>query len=215
MGREVKPVIRTSDDKPADIVLASGSEVRRRLLAAAGVHFEVVPSQVDEDAIRMALGDAKDEMLPDDLAELLARAKLEDVIGRAGKRWVIAADQVLYFDGRFYDKPKDNDEARAHLLAFRGRSHSLHCALVLAEEREVVWSYTESVDVTMRDYSPAFVGRYLAEVGGRALNSVGCYELEGIGAQLIEKISGNYHTVLGLPLLPLLATLRERSALDT
>ena len=203
------------DDQPVSIVLASGSEVRRRLLEAAGVRFDVSPSLVDEDAVRSALGPAKDEMVPDDLAELLARAKLDDVLGRVSKRWIIAADQVLYFDGRFYDKPTDNDEARAHLLAFRGRTHSLHSALVLAEDGEVIWTYTESVDVTMRDYSPGFVGRYLAEVGDRALKSVGCYELEGVGAQLIEKIAGNYHTVLGLPLLPLLAELRQRGALDT
>lgn len=201
-------------DGPTEIVLASGSEVRRRLLAAAGVHFDVLPANVDEEAIRAALGSAKDEMMPDDLAELLARAKLEDVVGRANKRWVIAADQVLYFDGRYYDKPKDNDEARAHLLAFRGRTHALNSALVLAENRDVIWTYTASVEVTMRDYSPVFVGRYLAKVGKRALQSVGCYELDGAGAQLIEKINGDYHTVLGLPLLPLLAELRERGALD-
>ncbi len=198
-----------------DIVLASGSEVRRRLLSAAGVSFEVVRSQVDEDAVRIALGSAKDEMLPEDLAELLARAKLEDVLGRVQQRWVIAADQVLYFDGRFYDKPKDDDEARAHLLAFRGRTHSLHCAVVLAEDGDVVWSYTASVDVTMRDYSPAFVGRYLAAVGSQARQSVGCYQLEGLGIQLIEKVAGDYHTVLGLPMLPVLAQLRERGALET
>ncbi|MEM7751758.1 MAG: Maf family nucleotide pyrophosphatase [Pseudomonadota bacterium] len=197
-----------------NIVLASGSEVRQRLLTEAGVSFEVVPSQVDEDAVRMALGPAKDEMLPEDLAELLARAKLEDVLGRVQHRWVIAADQVLYFDGRFYDKPKDDDEARAHLLAFRGRTHSLHSAIVLAEHGDVVWSYTASVDVTMRDYSPAFVGRYLAQVGDRALKSVGCYQLEGVGIQLIEKFVGDYHTVLGLPLLPVLAQLRELGALE-
>ena len=201
-------------DQQVDIVLASGSEVRRRLLKAAGVRFEVCPSQVDEDAIRTALGPAKNEMLPDDLAELLARAKLDDVIGRVGKRWIIAADQVLYFDGRFYDKPTDDDEARAHLLAFRGRTHSLHSAIILSEDGEVVWSYTATVDVTMRDYSPGFVGRYLAEVGDRALKSVGCYELEGVGIQLIEKINGDYHTVLGLPIFPLLAEMRERGALD-
>lgn len=205
----------SSEEAAADIVLASGSEVRRRLLAAAGVRFDVVPSDVDEDAIRAALGSAKDEMLPDDLAELLARAKLEYVLGRVSKRWVLAADQVLYFDGRFYDKPKDDDEARAHLLAFRGRTHTLHSALVLAEDKEVVWAYTASVDVTMRDYSPAFVGRYLAQVGKRAHQSVGCYELEGVGIQLIEKVDGDYHTVLGLPLLPLLAELRSRGAVDT
>ena len=202
-------------EEEVNIVLASGSQVRRRLLEAAGVAFEVSPSTVDEDAIRSALGPAKDEMVPDDLAELLARAKLDDVLGRVNKRWVLAADQVLYFDGRFYDKPIDNDQARAHLLAFRGRTHSLHSALVLSEDGEVAWTYTESVDVTMRDYSPTFVGRYLAQVGERALQSVGCYELESVGAQLIEKIDGNYHTVLGLPLLPLLAELRARGALDT
>ena len=207
--------LEIGSDAPAELVLASGSEVRKRLLTAAGVNFEVIRSNVDEDAVRAALGSAKDEMVPDDLAELLARAKLEDVLSRTSKRFVLAADQVLYFDGRYYDKPKDNDEARAHLLAFRGRTHSLHTALVLAEDGDVVWTLSATVDVTMRDYSPAFVGRYLAYVGDRALQSVGCYELEGIGAQLIEKIAGDYHAVLGLPVLPLLVELRNRGVLES
>ena len=212
---EILPVsLEIGSDVPAELVLASGSEVRKRLLAAAGVDFDVLPSNVDEDAVREALRSAKDEMVPEDLAELLARAKLEDVLSRTSKRMVLAADQVLFFDGRYYDKPKDNNEASAHLLAFRGRTHSLHTALVLAENGEVVWTYNAAVDVTMRDYSPAFVGRYLAHVGSRALQSVGCYELEGVGAQLIEKIAGDYHAVLGLPVLPLLAELRNRGIVE-
>ena len=197
------------------IVLASASPVRRRLLEAAGLNFEVLPSRIDEEAVRSALLGDGDNIDPGDLAEVLARTKADDVIARTDARHVVGADQILAFDGEIFSKPADADEARAHLLALRGQTHVLHSAVVIAEDGDIVWAHVDSVRVTLRQFSPAFVGRYLADVGDDALASVGCYQLEGLGIQLIEKIEGDYHTVLGLPLLALLNELRARGVLQS
>lgn len=193
------------------VALASASAVRRRLLEAAGLKFDVLASSVDEDAVRDALVDVD----PMDIAEVLARAKAEDVARRLNAAVVIGADQVLALGDDVLTKPADMTEARAQLLALKGRRHQLHSAVVIAQENEITWVQVDTVDVTMRDYSPAFVGRYLSAVGAEALTSVGCYQLEGPGAQLIEKISGDYFSVLGLPLMPLLAELRRLQVLDS
>jgi septum formation protein len=196
------------------IVLASASPVRRRLLEEAGLAVEVVPARVDEASIREVLTADDNAMDPDDVAEVLARAKADDVVGRVEARYVIAADQVLFFDGQIFEKAADEAMARANLLALSGRTHTLHSAVVLAEDGEVVWAHVDTARITFRNLSPAFVGRYMARAGSGVVSSVGCYELEGIGVQLIEDIAGDYFTVLGLPLLPLLGALRERSAIE-
>ncbi|MGI9478086.1 MAG: Maf family nucleotide pyrophosphatase [Hyphomicrobiaceae bacterium] len=193
------------------IVLASSSAARRRLLEAAGLAFEVLASSVDEDSVRAALVDVD----PVDVAEVLARAKTEDVAGRVDARVVIGADQVLALGEDILTKPQDMAEARAQLLALKGRRHQLHSAVAIAHDDEIAWVHVDTVEVTMRDYSPAFVGRYLSAAGDAALASVGCYQLEGPGVQLIEKISGDYFTVLGLPMMPLLAELRRMQVLDS
>lgn len=195
------------------LVLASGSEVRRRLLENAGLNIEVVRANVDEASIRDALLANDNDIDPADVAEVLARTKADDVVGRAGARYVIAADQVLAFDGRIYEKPADQDDARAQLLALAGHAHTLHSAVVLAEDREVVWAHVDSVRVHMRAFSAAFVGKYMADVGDAVLNSVGCYQLEGSGVQLIDRIEGDYFSVLGLPMFALLRELRDRKVL--
>ncbi len=198
----------------APIVLATASPVRQRLLAASGIKAEAVPARVDESAVRQALLADGDGIEPGDLAEVLARAKVDDVAGRTGTRHVIGADQVLFFDGQVFEKPDDFDAARANLLSLSGCTHALHSAVVLAEAGEVVWAHVERADVTLRELSPAFVGRYLARAGTSVLGSVGCYELEGLGAQLVARIDGDYFTVLGLPLLALLAELRRQGLIE-
>lgn len=189
----------------AKIILASGSAARRAMLENAGVHFEVETSSVDEDIIRAALEDVD----PIDVAEVLARAKAEDVARKSVGDVVIGADQILELDGEILTKPDDMDAARAQLLALKGRRHQLHSAVAIVYEDAVSWVHVDTVDVTMRDYSPVFVGRYLSAVGDRALASVGCYQLEGPGVQLIDSINGDYFTVLGMPLLPVLKELRR------
>ena len=195
----------------ARVALASASTVRRRLLESAGLKFDVLTSNVDEDVVRATLVDVD----PVDVAEVLARAKADDVARRINADVVIGADQVLALGEDVLTKPADMAEARAQLLALKGRRHQLHSAVVIAQDSEITWVHVETVDVTMRDYSPAFVGRYLAAAGVDALASVGCYQLEGPGVQLIDTFSGDYFSVLGLPLMPLLAELRRLQVLDS
>ena len=192
------------------LVLASASPTRQRLLRAAGVHFKVITSCVDEVVIRETLVADGHEVDPIDLAEVLARAKAEDVSARHPGCPVIGADQVLSCGGGLFSKPSTVDAARETLLALRGRTHQLHSAVAIAEDGETEWVFADTADLTMRRFSMAFLGRYLAAVGGGVLGSVGAYQLEGPGIQLFERIEGDFFTILGLPMLPLLAELRAR-----
>lgn len=197
------------------IVLASGSAARQSLLANAGVTFDVVPSRIDEGVAREALYSGGDAPDPSDVAEVLARAKATDVSAREAGAIVIGGDQVLSLDERVFQKPADMDEARGQLLELRGRTHALHTAVVIAEDGEVTWAHVDVANITMRSFSAAFVGQYLAMAGPDILQSVGCYHLEGLGVQLMEDVSGDFFTVLGLPMLPLLAELRARGVVGS
>jgi nucleoside triphosphate pyrophosphatase len=192
---------------PPHVVLASASRARRELLAAAGVPFTVEPTDVDEPAIRKGLdgGTASTQ-----IAEILACAKAQDVSRRHVDSLVIGADQVLAFGDEILTKPGDMNGARATLTKLRGNTHELHAAVALAEKGEVVWTHTATARLTMRAFSDAFLEDYLTRAGDRIGQSVGAYELEGLGVQLFERIEGDYFTILGLPLLPLLAELRAR-----
>ena len=196
----------------ATFVLGSGSAGRRMLLENAGLSFDIMPARVDEAAIR-------DDFLrahgSDDLpllAEELAAAKALEVSHRTEKP-VLGGDQILVLDGEVFSKPHDMEQARAHLRRLRGRTHHLVSALAVAEKGEVVWRYRDSAAMTMRVFSDAFLERYLEEMGERALSSVGCYQVEGPGIQLFERIEGDYFTIVGLPLLPFLHWLRGRGLL--
>lgn len=197
------------------IVLASGSAARQSLLANAGVAFDVVPSQIDEEVVRDALYSGGDTPDPSDVAEVLSRAKATDVSARESGALVIGGDQVLSLDGQVYQKPADMDEARGQLLELRGKTHALYTAVVIAQDGEVTWAHVDVANITMRSFSAAFVGQYLAKAGPDILQSVGCYHLEGLGVQLMEEVAGDFFTVLGLPMLPLLAELRARGAVGS
>lgn len=194
------------------LILASASKSRAQLLKNAGLDFEIMPADVDEDAIRQALESDKgqDKLESADIAEILARAKAQDVSARAGDALVIGADQILALNDEIFTKPADLEAARAHLLKLKGQTHQLYSAIVVAQNNEVIWHHVARADMTMRDYSPEFVGQYLAQVGEQVCSSVGAYQLEGPGIQLFEKIEGSYFTILGLPLLPLLGFLRSQ-----
>jgi septum formation protein len=193
------------------VVLASKSAVRARLLAAAGVDFEAVDSGVDEAQAKVDLVGRT----PDAVAMALAEAKaLRASFARPGAL-VIGADQTLDFEGRLFDKAASLDEARARLVMLRGRSHRLHAGVVVARDGQFVWRKCASSTLTMRDFTDVWLDAYLARNPDPALSSVGCYELEGEGAQLFDRIIGDYFAILGLPLLGLLGCLRKEGALAT
>lgn len=194
------------------LVLASASAARRRMLEAAGLTFDVDPPRVDEEAAKASL--RAEGLAPRAQADALAELKALSVSGRRAG-FVIGADQMLAIEGETLDKPKSRDEARAHLQRLRGRRHELVTAAVVACEGAVIWRHVDVPRLNMRAFSDPFLEAYLERAGDAALASVGAYQLEGLGAQLFDRVEGDYFSVLGLPLLPLLAFLRERGILRT
>lgn len=193
------------------LVLASGSAIRAQILRDAGVAFEADPAHVDEDEVKRAMRAAGAS--PREQADALAELKALHV-SRRRPGFVLGADQMLAIEGETLDKPKDRAEARAHLQRLRGRTHQLICAAVAAVEGAPVWRCIETPTLRMRNFSDAFLEAYLDRIGEAATKSVGAYQLEGLGAQLFERVDGDYFSVLGLPLLPLLAFLREHGVVQ-
>jgi septum formation protein len=190
---------------PQPLVLASKSDVRGKILAAAGLRFEIRPAQIDERAVEAQAGplDAAGA------AGLLARRKAESVAAAQAGRLVLGADQTLARGSKRFSKPANRAEAAEQLRELRGRPHELNSALALVRDGEVLFEHVDRARLTMRNFSDAFLNDYLDMAGGAALASVGGYQLEGVGVHLFEQVDGDYFTILGLPLLPLLAFLRE------
>lgn len=195
------------------LVLASGSRIRAELLENAGLEFQTDPAEVDERAVEAPLLEAG--FPPEDLASVLAEAKANAVSERRPDDLVIGADQILAFEGQRRTKPEDMDAARRQLLSFSGKTHELLSAVVLSRNGEAIWRHVSTARLTMRELSPTFIGHYLAAAGTQILSSVGAYQLEGQGVQLFDKIDGDYFTILGLPMLPLLGQLRELKVIET
>jgi len=192
-------------------VLASASPSRAAILRAAAVPFTIMPAVIDEARL-------KAEMLSTgtgaaQIAAALADAKAVAVSRRHADALVLGADQVLEFDGELVSKCADMHAARALLLRLRGKSHRLVSALALAQGGKTVWAFGDSATLTMRSFSDGFLASYLSEEGTKLLAGVGCYRLEGMGAQLFESVKGDYFSILGLPLQPLLAQLRQRGVI--
>jgi septum formation protein len=200
--------------RAARIILASGSQSRRQLLSGAGVAFGIAPADVDERGLRDAAIARDAALSPGALALILARAKAEEVAARHPEAIVIGADQMLALDGQLFEKPKDMTEARTHLLAMRGRTHQLHGGIAVIAPGGPLWSHESTAHMTMRAFSNAFLEQYLVAAGAQICQSVGAYQLEGLGIQLFQRIEGDYFTILGLALSPLLAHLRELGALS-
>lgn len=195
------------------LILASASATRARLLREAGVTFGVRPPDIDETEMK-ALLHRKDTPVQDMAAGLAAQKALR-VSTATPESLVLGCDQTLIFDGRLIAKSRDGAEARTLLMDLCGREHTLMTAAVLARAGEPVWQHQQTATLRMRDFSAGFLDAYLRAEGAAVLASVGCYRLEGRGAQLFERIDGDYFAVLGLPLLPLLTALRALRVLQT
>ena len=189
------------------LILASSSATRKALLAATALRFATSPAQIDERALeRDLLGKGAG---PADVARSLAIAKAREVSARSGTALVIGADQVLALGDSLLHKPVDRDEALAHLAMLAGRTHQLHAGLALARHGQVLWSHVETASLHMRASTEAERLASVEREGDAVLASVGGYRLEGPSIRLFERIEGDYFTILGLPVLPLLAALRQ------
>jgi len=196
------------------LILASQSRSRRQMLEAAGLSFEAVASSVDEARLRREMEAAGADLRPAAVARALAVAKAEDVSRAHPEALVIGGDQVLALGDRIFEKPADLAAARGHLEAFRGTTHILVSAVALAEGGRAIWQHDEAASLAVRRFSPAFLDRYLETAGDEVCQSVGAYQLEGLGAQLFDRIEGDYFTILGLPLIALLGELRAREVIE-
>lgn len=190
------------------IVLASGSKIRRQLLANAGISVSVVAHDVDEKAIQAEAGDD-----PRRVARLLAEAKALAGGAQRQRSVVIGADQTLEFEGRILAKAASHAEAKRQLTELAGKAHQLHSAFAIAVNGERATAQLRSARLTMRELKESEIDWYLDEVGDAALMSVGCYQIEGLGLRLFDRIEGDYFTVLGLPMIALLAELRRLGAI--
>ncbi len=191
----------------AELVLASESRSRRELLQHAGLHFRTEPARIDETEVKASLRAEQADAAA--AAETLAELKAIKVSRRAPGALVIGADQILECEGRWFDKPPDRIAAAAHLRALGGKTHALVSAVCVVRDGARIWHHREAAHLTMRPLDTAFIESYLDATGPEVLETVGAYRLESLGAQLFTKVSGDYFTILGLPLLPLLGFLRE------
>ena len=194
------------------ITLASGSASRRALLAGAGIDAASIKPNVDEDAAKAAM--RGEGMSVRDQAMQLAELKAMKVSART-PGLVIGGDQMLSLDNEAFDKPADLYAARDHLRRLSGKTHTLETAIVVCENGTPVWRHMARPRLTVRPLSDAFIDSYVEQAGEALLSTVGAYQLEGLGAQLFTKIEGDYFSILGLPLLPLLDYFRTRGALES
>ncbi|MDA0229460.1 MAG: Maf family nucleotide pyrophosphatase [Proteobacteria bacterium] len=194
------------DDSKELLILASASTARAQLLRGAGLTFETRPSDVDEDELKTTMKAEGAEATAGALAELKAR----HVAKQAPGSLVIGADQLLDCKGDWFDKARDRDDADKQLRFLRGKDHRLFTSVCAVQDGACLWRFTGAPRLKMRDFSDSFIESYLESAGDEAFGCVGAYRLEGLGAQLFAEIEGDYFTILGLPLLPLLDFLRSR-----
>jgi septum formation protein len=191
------------------LILASQSRARQLLLANAGIAFQAVPADIGERAVQQASG----LTTPGDIAALLAREKALWISSRQPGNYVIGADQTLALGDRLFSKPAGRAQASEQLRALAGRAHELHSAVAVARDGKILFAEISMARMTMRPLDEAGIDAYLDAAGEAVTSSVGAYQLEGLGVHLFERIEGDHFTILGLPLLPLLAFLRSERLL--
>jgi septum formation protein len=194
----------------APMVLASQSKARQILLANAGIEFVSDPADIDERAIQASSGLSA----PGDIASLLAREKSRRVSGRRPAQYIVGADQTLALGARIFNKPAGRAQAGDQLRALSGHCHELHAAVAVVRDGELLFEHVSIARMTMRRLGDAEIDSYLEEAGNAVTSSVGAYQLEGLGIHLFERIEGDHFTILGLPLLELLAFLRSEHLLS-
>jgi septum formation protein len=190
------------------ILLASSSEIRLQMLRAAGVPVTVRPARIDEEAIRAAL--EAEGASPRDLADTLAEMKARKIAEKEPAADVLGCDQVLELKGQVFGKPASPEDARAQLVALRGKTHRLLSAAVLFQKGRPVWRHVSEARLTMRDLSDSYLDDYLARNWDSIRHAVGCYKLEEESVRLFSAIEGDHFTILGLPLIPLLSYLGQK-----
>jgi len=195
------------------LLLASASTIRLQLLRNAGLMVTAEAARIDEEAIRQSLG--AEQAKPREVADTLAELKAEKLANRHPTALVLGCDQVLAFQGRVFGKPDTPDAARAQLVALRGQTHHLISAVVLYDQARPIWRHISEAKLQMRDVSDAYLDAYLSRNWASAQHSVGAYKLEEEGVRLFSSIQGDYFTILGLPLLPLLDYLGARGFIQT
>ena len=189
------------------LILASGSPVRRQLMENAGLDFLAIPAGIDERAVEQPLAEAGAS--PEDIALVLAEAKATEVSQRRPGALVIGSDQTLSLGDEVLHKVQNMEGARRRLMELSGRTHHLNSAIALVRNGETLWRHVSVASLTMRQLQGAQIGRHLSQAGDAVLSSVGAYQIEGLGIRLFEKIEGDTFTIMGLPMLPLLAELRR------
>jgi septum formation protein len=193
-------------------ILASKSASRQKLLKNAGLIFKTAPANIDENAIKLEM--LENGSLVRDIVERLASEKALKLSKENPNQYILGGDQILTCEGQLFNKARTVEEAKEHLLFFRGKTHTLTTSIVLAKENKIVWGYTSEPKLTMRNYSDSFLNGYVSIAGDALLCSVGCYYLEENGIQLFSEIKGDYYDILGLPLLPLMKILRELNLIN-
>ncbi|QUS36432.1 septum formation protein Maf [Falsirhodobacter algicola] len=194
------------------LILATSSEARRQMMAKSGLDAEAIPARIDEAAIRASL--EHEQAKPRDIADTLAEMKARKIAERHPESLVIGSDQVLVMDGQVLGKPEDSAAARDQLCRLRGRAHDLVSAVVVYEDARPVWRHVATARMVMRPFSDAWLDGYLARNGAGLLDTVGGYKLEEEGVRLFTEIRGDWFTIMGLPLLPLLNWMTNRGFLD-